>query len=104
MRPCLRRRATRPRRWNNDLGDHAGFGGDFDAALGAITARTIILNADNDHYFPPVDSDYEASRIPGGESRPITTIWGHMAPFNPADQAFIDTALRELLTAPVRNT
>lgn len=83
--------------WNNDLGDHADFGGDLDAALGAITARTIILNAETDSYFPPVDSEYEASRIAGAESRPIPTVWGHLAPFNPQDQEFIDAALRELL-------
>jgi homoserine O-acetyltransferase len=88
--------------WHNDLGDHADFGGDFHKALGAITARTIILNAETSRYFPPVDAEYEASRIRGAESRAISTTWGHMAPVNPADQAFIDTALRELLT-PVRN-
>ena len=59
---------------------------------------TIILNAETDRYFPPIDSEYEASRIPHAESRPIPTVWGHMAPINPGDQEFIDTALRELLT------
>jgi homoserine O-acetyltransferase len=83
--------------WHNDLGDHPSFGGDFDKALSSITARTIILNAETDAYFPPVDSEYEVSRMPNAESRPIPTIWGHLAPFNPQDQAFIDTALRELL-------
>lgn len=83
--------------YHNDLGDHANFRGDFDAALGSITARTIIMNAETDRYFPPVDSEYEASKIPNGEARPIPTIWGHLAPFNPEDQAFIDTGLRELL-------
>lgn len=83
---------------HNDLGDHPTFGGDFDAALGAISARTIILNASTDAYFPPGDSDREAAGITGGESRPIPTSWGHMAPFNPTDQKFIDTALRELLS------
>jgi homoserine O-acetyltransferase len=83
--------------WHNDLGDHPNFGGDFDAALAAIEAKTIILNAETDQYFPPVDSAYEASRIPNAESRPIPTIWGHLAPFNPDDQAFIDRAISELL-------
>jgi homoserine O-acetyltransferase len=83
--------------WHNDLGDHPSFGGDFDKALFSITARTIILNAETDAYFPPVDSEYEVSRMWNAESRPIPTIWGHLAPFNPQDQAFIDTALRELL-------
>ena len=83
--------------WHNDLGDHPEFSGDFEAALGAIRARTIILNAETDSYFPPVDSEYEARHIAGAESRPIPTIWGHLAPFNPEDQQFIDAALRELL-------
>jgi homoserine O-acetyltransferase/O-succinyltransferase len=83
--------------WHNDLGDHPNFGGDFDAALGAIRARTIIIQAETDSYFPPVDSKYEASRIPNGELQVIPTIWGHLAPFNPEDQTVIDRGLRELL-------
>jgi homoserine O-acetyltransferase/O-succinyltransferase len=83
--------------FHNDLGDHLSFGGDFDAALGAITARTIIIQAETDRYFPPVDADYEASRIPNARVQRIDTDWGHMAPFNPEDQVVIDGALRELL-------
>jgi homoserine O-acetyltransferase len=82
---------------HNDLGDHPDFGGDFDAALGAITARTIIIQAETDRYFPPVDSDYEASKIPDARVQRIDTDWGHMAPFNPEDQVVIDAALRDLL-------
>jgi homoserine O-acetyltransferase len=82
---------------HNDVGDHANFGGDFDAALAAIRAPTIILNADTDRYFPPVDSEYEATRIPNAESRPIPSMWGHLALFNPDDRPFIDRALNELL-------
>jgi len=86
------------RTWmHNDLGDHPNFGGDFDAALGSIRAKTIIMNAETDRYFPPIDSEYEASRIPGATTRPIPTIWGHLAPFNPADQEFIDQGIKELL-------
>ena len=83
--------------FHNDLGDHPNFGGDFDAALGAITARTIIIQAETDRYFPPVDSDYEASKIPNARVQRIDTDWGHMAPFNPDDQVVIDAALRDLL-------
>jgi len=82
---------------NNDLGDHPEFGGDFEAALRAIRARTIIIQAETDSYFPPVDSEYEAQTIPGAELRVIPTIWGHIAPFNPEDQVVIDQALTELL-------
>jgi homoserine O-acetyltransferase len=83
--------------WHNDLGDHPGFEGNFEAALRAIRPRTIIVQAETDSYFPPVDSEYEASCIPNAELRVIPTIWGHIAPFNPDDQAFIDGALSELL-------
>ena len=83
--------------FHNDIGDHPNFGGDFDAALGAITARTIIIQAETDRYFPPVDSDYEASKMPNARVQRIDTDWGHMAPFNPDDQVVIDAALRDLL-------
>jgi homoserine O-acetyltransferase/O-succinyltransferase len=83
--------------FHNDLGDHPNFGGDFDAALGAITARTIIIQAETDRYFPPEDSDYEASKIPDARVQRLDTDWGHMAPFNPDDQVVIDAALRDLL-------
>ncbi|SDL84234.1 hypothetical protein SAMN05660642_00982 [Geodermatophilus siccatus] len=43
-----------------------------------------------------MDGGYEAEHIPGAESRPIPTIRGHLAPFNPEDQEFIDGALGEL--------
>ena len=82
---------------HNDLGDHPDFGGDFEAALRAIRARTIIIQAETDSYFPPVDSEYEAQTIPDAELRVIPTIWGHIAPFNPEDQVVIDQAITELL-------
>ncbi|MEQ8346555.1 MAG: alpha/beta fold hydrolase [Sneathiellaceae bacterium] len=83
--------------YHNDLGDHPAFGGDFEKALGAITARTIVLPGSTDSYFPPHDNAYEVSCMPNAECRPVPTDWGHMCPINGEDQAFIDTALRELL-------
>ena len=85
--------------WHNDIGAHPDFGGDFDAALRAITPRAIILPAELDRYFPPIDCEYEARGMPNAECRPIPGVWGHMAPVEPAAQAFIDAALRELLGA-----
>jgi homoserine O-acetyltransferase/O-succinyltransferase len=82
---------------HNDLGDHPEFAGDFDAALRAIRARTIVIQGETDSYFPPVDSEYEVQTIPNAELRVIPTVWGHLAPFNPEDQAFIDRAIAELL-------
>ncbi|MBN9508733.1 MAG: alpha/beta fold hydrolase [Alphaproteobacteria bacterium] len=84
--------------WHDgDISDNPSYGGDLDAALGAIKARTIIMPGAYDSYFPPVDSQYEASRIAGAECRVIDSIWGHMTLWNPADQPFIDAALAELL-------
>jgi len=52
---------------------------------------------DNDRYFPPADSEYEARHIPGAKCRVIYSIWGHMAPMNPQDIPAMDSALHELL-------
>jgi len=71
--------------------------GSTTSALGAIRARTIVIQSELDAYFPPVDSAFECERIPDAELRVIPSVWGHMAPFNPQDQAFIDESLRELL-------
>lgn len=80
-----------------DISANATHRGDFDRALGSIRARTIVLPVDNDRYFPPADSQYEAERIPNGVCRVVSSIWGHMAPMNPADVPTIDAALNELL-------
>jgi homoserine O-acetyltransferase len=83
--------------WHNDIGDHPDFEGSFEAALAAIACPAIILPAELDRYFPPVDAEYEASHMPDAECRVVPSSWGHMAPVDPAGQAFIDAALTELL-------
>jgi homoserine O-acetyltransferase/O-succinyltransferase len=80
-----------------DISDNPTFRGNFEAALKAIKARTIIVQAELDRYFPPVDAKYEAQHIPNGECRVVPSR-GHMAPMNPADAPTIDSALSELLT------
>ena len=80
-----------------DISDNPAYSGDFEAALGAIKARTIVLPVDNDRYFPPVDSEYEARHISGAECQVIQSVWGHMAPMNPGDIPAIDAVLNELL-------
>jgi homoserine O-acetyltransferase/O-succinyltransferase len=81
----------------SDISANSTYGGNFEAALGAIKARTIIVPIDNDRYFPPVDSENEARHIPGGEVRVVASIWGHMALMNPADTPAIDAPLHDLL-------
>lgn len=83
--------------YDGDISANEAYGGDFDRALGAIKARTIIMPGQYDAYFPPADSQYEASRIPGAECRVIPSIWGHMTLWNPEDRPFIDRGLDELL-------
>jgi len=80
-----------------DISANPTYGGDFEAALRAIKARTIIVPIDNDRYFPPVDSQGEAKHIPNAEVRVVESAWGHMALMNPGDRAAIDAPLRELL-------
>ena len=81
-----------------DISDNAEYGGDFEAALRGIAARTIVIPVDLDRYFPPVDSTYEAEHLRNGKCRVIRSDWGHMAPMNPADIPAIDAILNELLT------
>ena len=72
---------------------------DLDAALGAITARAIVMPSRTDFLFPVADSELEVRRMPNAELRPIDSNWGHVAGFgaNPPDNESIDSALRELL-------
>ena len=91
------------RTWQNaDISANEVYNRDFAAALGAITARAIVMPGRTDLYFPPEDNDIEVSMMPNAEFRPIESIWGHLAGgpgFNPPDAAFVDAALRELLAS-----
>ena len=82
---------------DGDISAGTAYEGNFDRALGAITARAIVMPGEYDSYFPPVDSHAEVARMPNAECRPIPSIWGHMTLWNPADRPFIDSALRELV-------
>ena len=82
-----------------DIGAGTQYGGELERALGAITARAIVMPCEYDSYFPPADSRAEVAHMPHAECRPIPSIWGHMTLWNPADRPFIDAALRELLHA-----
>jgi len=84
-----------------DLSDNDVFNGDYEAALGAITAKTIVMPGRTDMYFPPEDSAIEVSLMPNAELRVIPSIWGHYAggPASADDVNFVDTALKELLSS-----
>jgi homoserine O-acetyltransferase len=73
--------------------------GDFEAALAGATPRAIVMPGETDLYFRVADSAREVPLMPNAELRVIPSIWGHAAGFGmaPADSAFVDRALTELL-------
>lgn len=82
-----------------DLSANDVYQGDFERALGAITAKAIVMPGQTDLYFPPEDSAYEVAHMPSAELRPIPSLWGHYAGGgrDAAATRFIDSALAELL-------
>ncbi len=85
---------------SSDISNNDVYHGNLDAALGAITARTLIMPGQTDLYFTAEDSLIEAKKIPHARYLPIPSIWGHRAgnpAKNPADQLFIKSAIAELL-------
>lgn len=84
-----------------DISANPQFGGDFDGALGAISARAIVMPSRTDLYFTPEDSAYEVSRMKNAELRVIPSNYGHRAASPkspPEDVAFVTKAIRDLLT------
>lgn len=84
----------------SDISDNAIYNGDLERALGAITARSIIMPSRTDLYFTPEDSALETAMMPHAEYRPIESIWGHRAgnpALNPADEAVLRQAVFDLL-------
>ncbi len=84
----------------SDISDNPIYQGDLPKALAAISARSIIMPSRTDLYFTPEDSALETAMMPGAEFRPIESIWGHRAGnpnLNPADEAVLKQAVRDLL-------
>jgi homoserine O-acetyltransferase len=86
---------------HHDISANERYKSDFAAALGAITARAIVMPGETDLYFRVRDNELEVARMPNAELRPIPSLWGHGAGFgvDPLVNEFIDTALKELLQA-----
>ena len=85
---------------HGDISANSLYRDDFEKALGAITARAIVMPCTTDLYFPPEDSEIEVRHMPNAELRPFNSPWGHcVASGNsvPAFHAFLDDAARELL-------
>ncbi|MEM7122554.1 MAG: alpha/beta fold hydrolase [Pseudomonadota bacterium] len=85
---------------HGDISANPLYRDDIEKALGAITARAILIPCTTDLYFPPEDNEIEARHMPNAELRPFDSPWGHCAasPGNvPAFDGFLDDALRELV-------
>ena len=85
---------------HGDISANELYGGDFESALGAITARAILVPCTTDLYFPPEDNEIEARHMPNAELRPFASPWGHCvaSPGNvPEFEAFLDGCIRNLL-------
>jgi homoserine O-acetyltransferase len=89
--------------WQNaDISANDLYAGDFKAALGAITAKSILIPCTNDLYFPPADNANEVRYMPNAELRPYDSPWGHCVanPGNdPRFERFLDECIDNLLRA-----
>jgi len=84
----------------SDISDNEIYRGDLEKALGAITARSIIMPSRTDLYFTPEDSARETEKMPNAELRRIDSLWGHRAGnpvFSPNDEAVLRAAVQDLL-------
>ncbi len=86
--------------YHSDISDNSIYNGNLEAALGAITARAIIMPSTTDLYFTVTDSEAETRLMPNAEFRPIVSDWGHRAgnPVQcPEDEAVLRRAVQDLL-------
>lgn len=85
---------------HGDISANELYGGDFLRALSAIRARAYVMPGRTDLYFPPEDSEIEVAHMPNAKLVPFESVWGHFAGgpgTSPADVAFLDARLKELL-------
>ena len=83
-----------------DISDNDVYKKDWPKALRSIKARAIVMPCRSDMFFPPEDSAAAVAHMPNAELRIIESDWGHRAAAansDPADIAFLEAAIRELL-------
>jgi len=84
-----------------DCSKQEPYNGDFRAAMQAIKAKTLVLPAKTDLYFPPEDSEIEVANMrPGvGTLAVFPSIWGHFAGgpgTSKEDVKWLDKKLRDI--------
>ena len=83
-----------------DISANDQYQNDFEVALKAIQAKTIVIVCDNDLYFRSEDNQLEIEHIANGELRIYESPWGHCvaSPGNdPEFEKYLDHAISELL-------
>jgi homoserine O-acetyltransferase/O-succinyltransferase len=78
------------------------YDGDLAAALGAITARVLLMPSATDLYFRTADNELELTSLRNAELVEIPSVWGHRAgsPRDiPADLDFLRRHVRDWLDA-----
>ncbi|NUR98594.1 MAG: alpha/beta fold hydrolase [Kribbellaceae bacterium] len=81
-----------------DIG--TSYDGDLATALGAITARVLLMPSATDLYFRTADNELELASLRKAELVEIPSIWGHRAGSprdNPADLDFLRRHVRDWL-------
>ena len=73
------------------------YNGNFEEALKAIKAKSILMPCTQDLYFPPEDNAIEAAYMLNSEFRPFDSPWGHCAA-NPGNDKAFTAALEEGLS------
>ncbi len=85
----------------HDVGATKGFNGEYEKALGAITARALILAAQNDLLNPEADAKFVADHVPGAKYLTISPekVLGHATAGGvfPDDNQFQNDAIRAFL-------
>lgn len=82
-----------------DISRTPGYDGDWERALGDITAQAFLVPAERDLYFPPSDSAWQVERMPNAELRVIPGVWGHQSEvgLDPECSEFLRQTVREIL-------
>ncbi|KAM0340608.1 hypothetical protein ACHAPU_010445 [Fusarium lateritium] len=93
---------------SGDVSNQEPYNGDFEKAMAAIKARTLVLPCKTDLYFPPEDSEYEVSCMgDNAELDVYPSIWGHWAggpPGSLEDAKWLDERLEKIFKeAPDRS-
>ena len=81
------------------IGDTPGFGGDVNAALGSIQARTLFLYSSYDQFFLPQHIAAQVKAIPDARAVEVDSTAGHLICCNADPQATfaMGTAIRAFL-------